>query len=171
MTRPQAEVAIREVRPGRLVEQRYDRSGPSVEATTFKKEDPDVTGSGPRQAHPRREDTTRMGTCYRSSASWQALGQASVVSGHEPTYPPQKEEAARRRPLLVLKGERTVPSPFTPEPQRDKQSLIENPLRGKPRPGMYLWNSFDRCSFVTSNRHIRSDVTCVRGATVLSNWY
>jgi hypothetical protein len=46
-----------------------------------------------------REDTTRMGTCYRSSTSWQAFGQVPVVSRTRTPQAARKEEAAHRRPL------------------------------------------------------------------------
>ena len=71
------------------------------------KNDPDVRALGQGRPTRGREDTTRMGTCYRSSASWQALGQAP-------------------------KRRKTVPSPDHPhDPQRDQEMLVEDSAAGE----------------------------------------
>src|SRR5262249_16218251 len=68
-----------------------------------------------------------------------------------------RHKARRCRALAASPGAHDqvlVPSPSPLNPQRDHQSLVENRSLVNPTPPIRLWNSYNRCKSVASNRPI-----------------
>jgi hypothetical protein len=80
-------------------------------------------------------DSTRMDTHHRSSTSSHCRPSGGRFKDAHTTIPATKRRGRARRPLPEPIKQKTVPSPFTPEPQQDQRSLVENRIAGEAKRG------------------------------------